>query len=66
MIANFAAARKRLGRALVLPLLLATLALSPIVAQHYAAARHAAHNAGVSSASVADGPSIPEMPGPNK
>ena len=66
MIANIAAARKRLGALLVLPLILAALALSPIVAHPHAAARSAAHISAAALVSSAGGPAIPEMPGPNK
>jgi len=66
MIANIAAARKRFGTFLVLPLLLALLALSPILAHPHAAARPAAHISGAALASSAGGPSVSEMPGPNK
>ena len=66
MIPNIAGVRKRLRGVLVLPLLLALLALSPIVAQPHAAARPAAHSSQAALASSAGGRWIPEMPGPNK
>jgi hypothetical protein len=63
MIPNIAAARKRLGALLALPLLLAALALSPVVVAGHPTA---AHSSGAALASTAQGQATPEMPGPNK
>ena len=69
MIANIATARKRLGAALVLPLLAAVLALSPLFIQPHATARFSVHGRGAARAGIladSGGQAEPLMPGPPK